>query len=337
MEQYLFFSVDGLSCGIPLPDVISMIRIIEVNPEKDIKPGVIGTINYYSLKMPVYSLRYLFGYPDRSPLLSDELIIVQKKHEKVALWVDETYTIQEGEIVVDLLSLSEKKNYNVPGLTLLKSGLVILHDLSEFLDDSPLSTLRLTDIRPSKEFVTGKTQNKSSEICDYYEIKKVLKERANQINAPEEVIEKSSFIDVIRFNLMNQEYAVEMKYIREVIGTPDIIPVPGTPDYIAGICSVRGEIISLVDIRILFSIEQEGVTDLNQVIVLTDGNLTFGILTDQISGIGTVKEFDLTFSDNDYYQIMNKQIIEIEESITFLNVGALLKDPRMVVNNDEYN
>ena len=181
MEQYLFFSVEGLHCGIPLPDVISMIRIIEVNPEKEIKPGLIGTINYYSLKMPVYSLRYLFGYPNRSPLLSDELIIVKKKHEKVALWVDETYTIQEGEIVVDLLSLSERKNYNIPGLTLLKSGLVILHDLSEFLDGSPLSTLRLNDIRPAKEFVTGKTQIRVQKSVIIMRLKRSLRREQTRL------------------------------------------------------------------------------------------------------------------------------------------------------------
>ena len=79
-----------------------------------------------------------------------------------------------------------------------------------------------------------------------------------------------------------------MKYVREVVLTGGITPVPGTPDYISGICAIRGEIISLVDLRALFSISGKGLTDLNRVIVLTDGTMTFGILADYITGIATI-------------------------------------------------
>ena len=104
---------------------------------------------------------------------------------------------------------------------------------------------------------------------------------------------RGAIFEVSRFNRMYQEFAVDMKYIREVIQTSEITPVPGTPDFIAGICSVRGEIISLVDLRTLLSIPEKGLTDLNRVIVLTDGNLTFGLLADQITGIGTLKTGDI--------------------------------------------
>jgi chemotaxis signal transduction protein len=73
-----------------------------------------------------------------------------------------------------------------------------------------------------------------------------------------------------------------------VILTGEITPVPGTPDFISGICAARGQIISLVDLRALFCIPEKGLTDLNRVIVMTNGEITFGILADTISGVATI-------------------------------------------------
>lgn len=72
---------------------------------------------------------------------------------------------------------------------------------------------------------------------DYPENEHILKERANQLASPKKLTEKPPVIEVIRFNLMYQEYALEMEHIREVIQTAEITPVPGTPDFIAGICN----------------------------------------------------------------------------------------------------
>jgi len=251
----------------------------------------------------------------------------------VALWVDKTYIIQKGELVPDERFSHEHLQTMIPGIKIFSSDLIVICDLVEFLEYGSKSQTRLADILPPIPDEGEGTE--ISSVRDQQDIERVLRERALQLALPEEEITRPPVIEVIRFNLMYDEYAVEMKYIREVIQTSEITPVPGTPDFIAGICSVRGEIISLVDLRALLSIPEKGLTDLNRVIVLTDGNLTFGILADQITGIGTLTTEEIVRTDENQQKEWQNIICGTKDSLKVLNAQALLTDPRMIIDDTE--
>jgi len=118
-----------------------------------------------------------------------------------------------------------------------------------------------------------------------------------------------------------------------VVLTGNITPVPSTPEYIAGLSIIRGEIISLVDLRILLSIPRTGLTDLNRVIVLSDSHLTFGILADQITGIAFVSEDRIACVPQDD-PLAQTPIIQgiADESLILLNAETLLADSRMIID-----
>ncbi|MDX8551358.1 chemotaxis protein CheW [Methanospirillum sp. J.3.6.1-F.2.7.3] len=333
MEHYLFFSVERIRCGVPLSDTISMIRMVSISPYSDPQKGQTGVINLHGETLPVYSLRELFGFQKRSPLPSDNLIIVQKGLETVALWVDETFIVQEGDLRADDRFRSERLQTMIPGIRIIRSDLVIFFDLIEFLDYGIHSQTKLVDVIQIQDNESDAASD--SFLRDDLTTGCLLQERADQLALPKEQTERPPVIEVIRFNLMYQEYAVEMKYIREVIQTSEITPVPGTPDFIAGICSVRGEIISLVNLRVLLSIPEKGLTDLNRVIVLTDGNLTFGLLADQITGIGMIKIDEIDRKYRMENSIWKNYICGTIESLHVLNAKSLLTDPRMIIDDTE--
>lgn len=173
----------------------------------------------------------------------------------------------------------------------------------------------------------------SSESEEFKKIKVILKERRKQIEQPYEEVWKGGTVDILRFRLMYREYAFVMKYIREVLIYDKLTPVPGTPDYIPGIFALRGEIISLVDLRKFFSLQCSGLTDLNLVIILTDGEITFGILADYITDIGTIPLHRLKAPDDDSTGISSKYIKGIvDNSLIVLDAEALLLDPDMIVD-----
>ena len=333
MDHYLFFSVGHIRCGIPFSDAIFMIRMVSINTENRNGKGKAGTINLHGEILEVYSIRELFGFKERPPLPSDNLIIVRKGLENVVLWVDETYVIQGGDLEPEDRFMNEHLQTIIPGMRIITSDLVVIFDLIEFMDYGLIGQTRLIDIL--SDHTGGNDTPHISSVRDYQEIDRVLRERAEQLALPKEEVKRPPVIEVIRFNLMYQEFAVDMKYIREVIQTSEITPVPGTPDFIAGICSVRGEIISLVDLRTLLSIPEKGLTDLNRVIVLTDGNLTFGLLADQITGIGTLKTGDIVRTVRKEQTAWQNYICGTIDSLHVLNVQALLTDPRMIIDDTE--
>lgn len=165
-------------------------------------------------------------------------------------------------------------------------------------------------------------------------VRKILMERAKKLAVPEAGTNETGIVEVLRFQLAYQEYALEMRYVREVILTGEITPVPGAPPFISGICAARGQIISLVDLRTLFSLPEKGLTDLNRVIVITDGHITFGILADNITGIGTIPSFLILRPDTSMAPSW-KQYLKgyVSNSLIVLDAGSILADPALVVED----
>jgi len=331
MVNLLFFSVEGVRCAIPIDVVRSVSRMIQITSGREGSGNETGTINFNGTVIPVYSMRMFFGFPERPPSLSDVLIIACDGKESVALWVDEIINVKNGP------EISTMGNEVVPGLHITIDGQVVIHDLNSFLGYRDYGVLHETISRvlPARE---AEMNDKGillpkSEIYPE-KVREILAIRAGQMAGSNVEAEEGVPIEILTFRLMYQEYAIEMEYIREVMIHDEITPVPGTPEYIAGICAVRGEIISLVDLRILFTLPEKGLTDLNRVIVLTDGTITFGILADYITDIGSITPEQVFPPGMTSSPVMHEYVKGmLGDSIIMLDANKILSDPAMVVDD----
>lgn len=51
----------------------------------------------------------------------------------------------------------------------------------------------------------------------------------------------------IRFSLSGQDYAVDIRSVREVLSQADIEPIPGAPAVVLGVINLRGQIVTVLD------------------------------------------------------------------------------------------
>ena len=124
--------------------------------------------------------------------------------------------------------------------------------------------------------------------------KRILRERALALAAePGETQTLADSIEVVEFLLAHERYAVESSYVREVYPLENLTPLPCTPGFVLGIVNLRGEILSVIDLKKFFELPEKGLTDLNKVIVLQSGNMLFGILADVIAGVRRIPVSDI--------------------------------------------
>ena len=95
-------------------------------------------------------------------------------------------------------------------------------------------------------------------------------------------------LDILEFHLTYETYAIEMRWVAETYPLKELTPLPCTPPFVAGIINVRGRILSVIDIRKFFDLPEKGLTDLNKVIILNNGEMEFGILADEILGTRSI-------------------------------------------------
>ena len=118
--------------------------------------------------------------------------------------------------------------------------------------------------------------------------RRVLRERTRILAQEPPTENNEEVIVVVEFLLAQECYGIESTLIREVYPLKEYTPLPGTPSFILGLMNVRGQILSITDIRKLFDLPEKGLTNLNRVIILKNQDREFGILADDIVGMRTI-------------------------------------------------
>lgn len=80
-------------------------------------------------------------------------------------------------------------------------------------------------------------------------------------------------------------YGIRIGTVREILRVPKITWVPWTPEYIVGIINVRGEMLSIVDLRVFFHYAASQFADTNRIVVVEARELAAGLLVDEMVDI----------------------------------------------------
>ena len=117
----------------------------------------------------------------------------------------------------------------------------------------------------------------------------ILKTRARFLaQEPKKAPMAGAFLEIIEFRLASETYGIETMFVREIHPLKDFTPLPGVPPFVLGIANVRGQILSVVDLKKFFNLRDKGLGELNKVIVLRNSRMEFGILADAIIGTRSV-------------------------------------------------
>lgn len=165
------------------------------------------------------------------------------------------------------------------------------------------------------------------------EATRILKARAQALaREPERAEAPDERIEVVEFVLAHERYAIESRYVREVCPLESLTPLPCTPAFVLGIVNVRGEILSVLDIKKFFDLPEKGLTDLNKLIVLESGDMAFGILADGIAGVRRVASAGMQPSLPTLTGIREEYLMGVTpERIVVLDAEKLLADEKIIV------
>jgi purine-binding chemotaxis protein CheW len=168
------------------------------------------------------------------------------------------------------------------------------------------------------------------------EKRSVLKARAKAL-AVEKKFEttQKERIDIVMFKLASETYGIENSYIREVYPLIDYTILPGTPPFVLGIVNVRGQIISIIDLKKLFNLPEKGLGELNKVIIIHNERMEFGILADIIQGSYSVSVYpiqttlpNISGNGSEYLKgITNDHLI-------ILDAKKILEDKNIIINQE---
>jgi purine-binding chemotaxis protein CheW len=96
-----------------------------------------------------------------------------------------------------------------------------------------------------------------------------------------EELEGKTFQFII-FRLSQEWYGVDIAKVREVLKVGKITYLPSSPEYIAGIVNLRGNILSVTDLKTFFGLPHGEPTEKVRIIAIESGILETGFLVDEV-------------------------------------------------------
>ncbi|MFQ5901270.1 MAG: chemotaxis protein CheW, partial [Thermodesulfobacteriota bacterium] len=142
----------------------------------------------------------------------------------------------------------------------------------------------------------------------------------------EEVKEES--VQLVVFRLSMEWYGVDINKTKEIVKVGTITYLPSAPDHIYGILNLRGNIMSITNLKRSFGLSSEELTERSRIVVIESGSLKTGLLVDEVEEIIEipVSKIDptLTTIDPERGECITGECRIDDKLVGVLNVGKIL-------------
>lgn len=103
----------------------------------------------------------------------------------------------------------------------------------------------------------------------------------------------AELIQLVSFNLDEEEYGVDVLKVREIIRMPNVTRVPNTPHYVDGVINLRGKVIPIISMRRKFGLGDVENDKRTRIMVMdVDGEL-MGFTVDAVSEVIRIEENEI--------------------------------------------
>jgi len=98
----------------------------------------------------------------------------------------------------------------------------------------------------------------------------------------------------LTFAIGDEDYGVEIAYVKEIIKMLSITKVPEMPSYIEGIINLRGDLIGVLDVRTRFGMPTKEYDEETCIIVMSYSEYTLGIIVDAVQETAIIPEENIS-------------------------------------------
>lgn len=192
-------------------------------------------------------------------------------------------------------------------------------------------------VKPATAHVAGKNVSSIHQTFSWQKKspEEILRQRAKELASPpplEKADTSSSTLQVVTFKIGDELYALESRFVQEVIPAREITQIPGTPEFILGIINLRGVIYSIIDLPRFMGLTVHS-SSFDSILLLKFKDMEFGLATEGIQDVTHIVESSLSNQLCGLFPEQQKYLKSItSDSIIILDGEKLLTDKRLVID-----
>ena len=98
----------------------------------------------------------------------------------------------------------------------------------------------------------------------------------------------------LTFRLGDEDYAIEIRYVTEIVGMQKITEVPDMPGYVKGVVNLRGQVIPVIDMRLRFNMIERSYDERTCIIVINLDGRQVGLVVDTVNEVRSIDEMNVS-------------------------------------------
>lgn len=130
----------------------------------------------------------------------------------------------------------------------------------------------------------------------------------------------------LTFALGDEQYAIEIRHVVDIIGIQDITEIPNQPEYIMGVINLRGKIIPTMDVRKRFNKAFNDYNDRTCIIVVELNAVSVGLIVDMVLEVIAIPDEQIAEPPTFNTDFKNKFI---------LGIGKIQNDIVIILDSDK--
>ncbi len=248
ISQYVTFHIADEVFGFPMQQVAEIIRLPETISVPLTPESLLGLSNLRGNILPVLDLRRILQF-NESKFSDATRVIVTDSGNILGFVVDKVSRVMS----IDQSSIEHAENVKSSVNSDLFSGVIREgNQLIQLLDIHKLIDLDFDHL----------IKEANSDLC-FSGQTHLINDNTEGNNDDEEISQ------VVTFIINNQEYAIDLMGVEEIVRIPDsIAKVPVTEQHVLGIINLRGRVLPLVNMRKMFDFNDLELSENHRILVI---------------------------------------------------------------------
>ncbi|MCZ8155774.1 MAG: chemotaxis protein CheW [Leptospira sp.] len=98
--------------------------------------------------------------------------------------------------------------------------------------------------------------------------------------------EEDSLLDnYLIFKCDEKDYALEIRFVTEIVALQEITEIPDLPPYLKGIINLRGKVLPVLDVRSRFNMVETEYTERTCLVIAAKENSMIGLIVDAVTEV----------------------------------------------------
>ena len=323
-NTHLCFKLGNSQYAVNTANVLEIMKLPALDYPQKLPNNIIGLLKYNNFVINVIDIRFYLNIEVTPYTANSELLIVKTDETIFGIITDKIMGIVPFDTSrVDTIPFVDNKTI-IDSIYKENQDTVFIINIYS-IENLLKQTIKLDDIDilslfPSDEASVAVMKQRMQNITE----KSSLSLMSEGLHAKKKLIS---------FNLNNDLYCISLDYVKEVLKDTTITKVPGTPDFIEGIMNLRGDYITVVNIKQFLGIHNdEKKTDLekNPVIIVKSNDMVLAFLIDKINELFEMQEDKIMESGEGYFA---SEFIVNDIPYTILNIEKIFTDKRIIVTD----